>query len=94
MGLDLVSDDFPLFFGKPGTVASRGANFIVQNCDLLISIGARLDFAVTGFDQTKFARAAKKIIVDVDAGEIAKLKMDVSLPICSDAKLFIQTLLK
>lgn len=93
MGIDLVSDDSPLFFGKPGTVASRGANFIVQNSDLLISIGARLDFAVTGFDQTKFARTAKKIIVDIDAGEIAKLKMDVSLPICSDAKIFIQELL-
>ncbi len=93
MGIDLVSDDSPLFFGKPGTVASRGANFIVQNSDLLISIGARLDFAVTGFDQTKFARAAKKIIVDVDAGEIAKLKMDVNLPVCSDANLFVQELL-
>src|SRR5688572_654742 len=93
MGLDLVSDDDPLFFGKPGTVASRGANFILQNSDLLISIGARLDFAVTGFDQTKFARRAKKVIVDIDAGEIAKLKMQVDLPVCSDAKIFIQALL-
>lgn len=93
MGLDLVSDDDPLFFGKPGTVASRGANFILQNSDLLISIGARLDFAVTGFDQTKFAREAKKIIVDIDPGEIAKLKMQVDLPVCTDAGIFIQELL-
>ncbi len=93
MGIDLVSDDSPLFFGKPGTVASRSANFIVQNSDLLISIGARLDFAVTGFDQTKFARAAQKIIVDIDAGEIAKLKMNIDVPVCSDAKIFIQELL-
>lgn len=93
MGLDLVSDDLPLFFGKPGTVASRGANFILQNSDLLISIGARLDFAVTGFDQSKFARAANKIIVDIDASEIAKLKMQVDLPVCSDARTFIQELL-
>jgi len=93
MGIDLVSDDDPLFFGKPGTVASRGANFIVQNSDLIISIGARLDFAVTGFDQTKFARAAKKIIIDVDPGEIAKLKMGITVSVCSDAKIFIQELL-
>jgi len=93
MGIDLVSDDSPLFFGKPGTVASRGANFIVQNSDLLISIGARLDFAVTGFDQTKFARAAKKIIVDIDSGEIAKLKMNVDIPVCSDAKIFLREFL-
>jgi len=93
MGIDLVSDDCSLFFGKPGTVASRGANFILQNSDLLISIGARLDFAVTGFDQSKFARAAKKIVVDIDAGEIAKLKMQVDLPVCNDARVFIEELI-
>ena len=93
MGIDLVSDDNPLFFGKPGTVASRGANFIIQNSDFLISIGARLDFAVTGFDQKNFARAAKKIIVDIDAGELSKLKMEVNVPVCTDAKIFIQELI-
>jgi len=93
MGVDLVSDDDPLFFGKPGTVAARGANFILQNSDLLISIGARLDFAVTGFDQTKFAREAKKIVVDIDEGEITKLKTSVDLPVTADAGMFIQELL-
>src|SRR5208283_5107839 len=43
-GNDLFADDNPLFIGKPGTLASRGANFTVQNADCLISIGARLDF--------------------------------------------------
>lgn len=94
MGIDLISDECPLFFGKPGTVAARSANFIIQNSDCLISIGARLDFAVTGFDQTKFARAAKKIVVDIDADEIRKLKMTVDVPICADAKAFIQELQK
>jgi acetolactate synthase I/II/III large subunit len=93
MGIDLISDECPLFFGKPGTVAGRSANFIIQNSDCLISIGARLDFAVTGFDQTKFARAAKKIVVDVDPGELQKLKMKVDLPVCIDARTFIQEFL-
>ncbi len=93
MGLDLISDEASLFFGKPGTVAARGANFIIQNCDFLLSIGARLDFAVTGFDQTKFARAAKKIVVDIDRHEISKLKMTIDVPVCADAKDFIQELL-
>jgi acetolactate synthase I/II/III large subunit len=93
MGIDLVSDECPLFFGKPGTVASRSANFIIQNSDCLLSIGARLDFSVTGFDQTKFARAAKKIVVDIDAGELRKLKMTVDTPVCADAKAFIQEIL-
>jgi acetolactate synthase I/II/III large subunit len=93
MGIDLISDECPLFFGKPGTVAARSANFIIQNSDCLISIGARLDFAVTGFDQSKFARAAKKIVVDIEAGELRKLKMAVNVPVCADAKLFIQEFL-
>ena len=93
MGVDLISDEHLLFFGKPGTVASRAANFIIQNSDCLISIGARLDFAVTGFDQTKFARIAKKIVVDIDAGELAKLNMKMDVPVCADARSFIQGIL-
>lgn len=93
MGLDIVSDEHPLFFGKPGTVASRGANFIVQNSDCLICIGARLDATVTGFDQSKFARAAKKIIVDIDPGELGKYKMPVEVPVCADAKTYLQEFL-
>lgn len=93
MGIDLISDECPFFFGKPGTVAARSANFIIQNSDCLISIGARLDFAVTGFDQTRFARLAKKIVVDIDAGELAKLNMTVDVPVCANAKAFIQEIL-
>ena len=84
----------PIYFGKPGVAAARSSNFIIQNSDCLISIGARLDFSVTGFDQTKFARAAKKIIVDIDAGELRKLNMTVNVQVCADAKAFIQELLK
>ena len=94
MGLDLISDVDPHFFGKPGTVAARGSNFIVQNADCLISIGARLDYAVTGFNQRQFARGAKKIVVDVDPGELRKLRMEVDVPVCADACAFIEELLR
>lgn len=90
MGTDLLWDDHPLFFGKPGTVAPRGSNFIIQNSDCLITIGARLDAAVTGFNQRNFARAARKAVVDVDDSEIRKLKMDIDVPVCADAGEFIQ----
>ena len=94
MGADLLTDDHPLYFGKPGTVASRGANFILQNSDCLISMGARLDFAVTGYDQAKFARAAKKIVVDIDLSEIRKLKFDIDVAVAADAKLVLREILK
>lgn len=94
MGADLLWESHPRFFGKPGTVASRGANFVLQNSDLLVSIGARLDFAVTGFDQTQCARAATKVVVDIDQTEISKLKMDVDVPVVADASTFIDGLLE
>ena len=48
-----------MYIGKPGAFGSRGANFIVQNCDLYISIGTRLPYMVTGYDVKGFAKKAK-----------------------------------
>jgi acetolactate synthase-1/2/3 large subunit len=90
MGADLIADSHPCCFGKPGTVAPRGSNFVLQNCDLLISVGARLDFAVTGFDQAKCARGAKKVVVDIDAAEIGKLALTDVLPVVADANQFFE----
>lgn len=91
--IDFLPEDHELFFGRPGSIGQRGANFILQNCDLLLAIGARLDLAQVGFNYKNFARLAKKVIVDVDISEIKKLKMDIDAPICSDAKMFIGELL-
>jgi acetolactate synthase-1/2/3 large subunit len=94
IGADLLPDDHPLCFGKPGVVASRGANFALQNADFLLSIGARLDFAVTGYDQSQFARAARKVVVDVDQAELRKLaKLKIDVPVWSDARHFLTVLL-
>jgi acetolactate synthase-1/2/3 large subunit len=64
---DLIGHDDPLFAGKPGSVAARGANFALQNCDFLLAIGARLDFSITGYTPDRLARAADKVVVDIDA---------------------------
>ncbi len=93
MGADLLWEDHPLYFGKPGTVASRGANFALQNADMLLSIGARLDFAVTGYAQEQCARAARKVVVDIDAAEIRKLHLKVDVPVRADALAFVSELL-
>ncbi len=88
--LDILPDTHELLVGRPGPVAPRGANFALQNSDLLISIGARLDVVVTGYAHEKFARAAKKIMVDIDSAEINKMRTKIDVPICSDARVFIQ----
>ncbi len=92
-GSDLVADEHPLFFGKPGILASRGANFTMQNSDCLVSIGARLDFDVTGFNQANFARAARKIVVDIDPSEIKKIKTTIDVPVCADAGAFVREMI-
>jgi acetolactate synthase-1/2/3 large subunit len=92
--LDLLPYDHPLNIGRPGVVAARAANFAVQNCDLLISIGARLDMIVTAYNPKGFARAARKVVVDVDANELAdKAAMRIDQPLAMDAGTFINDLM-
>ena len=91
---DLLEYSHPLYFGRPGTVASRGANFTIQNADLVLAIGCRLDFSITGFDRTQFARSAQIVVVDIDEAEIRKLGDIPDLSIVADAKDFIQVLLE
>jgi acetolactate synthase-1/2/3 large subunit len=78
-----------LFVGRPGSIAPRGANFALQNSDLLISIGARLDMALVGYSHRNLARCAKKVIVDIDPAEIAKLDMEIDVKVPFDAKPFL-----
>ena len=86
---DLMAWNNPLYVGRPGVVAARAPNFAVQNCDLLISIGCRLDNVITAYNPKGFARNAKKVVVDVDQNELDRHEMQISLPILSDAKHFI-----
>lgn len=89
---DLLEYSHPLYFGRPGTVAGRSANFTIQNADLVIAIGCRMDFSITGFNRKHFARAADIVVVDIDAAELVKLGDMPDLKIVSDAKAFIAQL--
>ena len=86
---DLLEYSHPLYFGRPGTVAGRSANFTIQNADLVIAIGCRMDFSITGFSRKHFARAAEIVVVDIDAAEIDKLGDMPDIKLVSDAKAFI-----
>lgn len=89
-GADLLPDDHALCFGRPGTFGQRRANFILQNADLLISIGSRLAIPLIGRNTESFARAAKKVVVDIDAAELEKNTIRPELAINVDAAVFIQ----
>jgi len=92
--MDLIPEDHPLLVGRPGPMAPRGANFALQNSDLLLTIGARLDLVATAFAPDRLARAARKIMVDIDPKELEKLKGILELPVCSDAREFLSELLR
>ena len=88
--LDLLEFDSPYYVGRPGVVASRAPNLAIQNCDLLISIGCRIDNIVAAFNQKDFARNAKKIIVDCDINEIEKQPFKSLLKIQATADHFFK----
>jgi acetolactate synthase-1/2/3 large subunit len=85
---DLI-DWHDLSFGRPGVIATRYANFIVQECDLLISLGARLDLCQVGFNYENFAPKAKKIIIDIDSAELEKLTIPNTEKLCISLKSFL-----
>jgi acetolactate synthase-1/2/3 large subunit len=93
LAIDLIGDDHPLFVGRPGSIAPRGANFAVQNCDFLLAIGARLDRVITGFNPETFAGHAHKVVVDIDPAELAKFGDSVGTRVCADAGAFMRALL-
>ena len=89
---DFLSEDHPLFAGRPGSLAQRGANFVQQSADFLLILGARLDLCQTGFNHPHFAHQAKRVIVDIDPNEIAKLDMQFELQLTADAGAVIAAL--
>jgi acetolactate synthase I/II/III large subunit len=93
LGVDLIASDHPLSMGMPGSIAPRGANFALQNSDLLLILGARLDMALIAYSPDKLARGAKKIMVNIDPTEIQKISQIIDLPVQADAKLFISEML-
>jgi acetolactate synthase I/II/III large subunit len=92
-GIDMVSSDHPLVFGRAGVYGQRAANFILQNCDFLLAVGTRLAIPQIGYDLNEFIRNAKLALVDIDLIELQKYGEKVSIPIQADAKEFMQTLL-
>lgn len=92
---DLIPSGHRLSVGKPGTVAQRPPNFAIQNSDLILAIGARLDNVVTAYNPAKFGRHAPKVIVDVDPAELGKFpaEMNIARTVCADAQDFIRAML-
>ena len=92
-GVDLIEDNHPLFYGRPGAVGHRHANFIQQNADFVLTIGSRLNLLSTGYNFDSFLEKANHIMVEIDKYEMEKKSVHPKLKINCDAKSFIQALL-
>lgn len=71
--VDMISHDHPLRVGSHGVYGDRVANYAVQNADLLVILGSRMDTRQTGGNLGLCSRESKRIMVDVDVEEISKL---------------------
>jgi acetolactate synthase-1/2/3 large subunit len=83
---DVIADDNPYFCGRPGTVGTRGGNFVVQNADCLFVLGCRLNIRQISYNYQSFAKNAYKIVVDIDRRELSKPTIKVDLPVWADLK--------
>ena len=90
---DLIASDHPLFAGRPGTIGTRAGNFCLQNADLVLVIGSRLNIRQTSYNWDSFGKNAWIVQVDVDPAELAKPGVQADLRVKADAKAFISTLL-
>lgn len=91
---DLFDENDPLYTGHPGIMGDRGANLILQEADFLLSLGCRMDTSVTAFNDRHFGKNAKKVIVDIDPNEIARMDMDKEAYAVCDAGVFLDGLLE
>jgi len=90
---DVYSQDSNLFIGTFGTYPGEIGNKLINEADLLFIIGSRLDKKTLGNDSSKFAPNAKKIMVDIELGEINKFvsqNMQLDLGIYATIKWFLE----
>jgi acetolactate synthase I/II/III large subunit len=93
LGIDNLRHDLDVYIGKTGVKGDRPANFTMQNSDLVLAIGTSLHISVVGYEYDQFARAAKKVIIDIDLTSHRKRTIKIDRLIESDAKVALQGLL-
>ncbi len=89
-GIDLIDSDHPFFFGRPGILGDRAANFIMQNSDLLLILGTRMGIRQIGYAFGNIAKGACRIMVDIDEAELHKPTFQPDLCIHADAEMFLK----
>ncbi|NDB70273.1 MAG: thiamine pyrophosphate-binding protein, partial [Methylocystaceae bacterium] len=91
---DVIWDTHPLNCGRPGSIGDRAGNFTVQNADLLLILGSRLNIRQVSYNWKSFAREAFKIWVDIDELELQKPSVAPDMPVRANLSDFLPILAK
>ncbi|MCA9371630.1 thiamine pyrophosphate-binding protein [Candidatus Woesebacteria bacterium] len=89
---DLVTYEYPQYLGRQGVPGSKPANWAIDNCDVLLVVGERMQLTQTSYDYENFATQAKVIMVDIDENELHKKMINTDVAVHADAKTFLEEL--
>ncbi len=91
---DLVAEDYPRYMGVFGTAGQRRANFAVQNADCVFFLASGINVTKAGFNYKGFAPKAKKVIVDIDEGQLHHQVIQPDFGVQADIRDFLAELLR
>jgi acetolactate synthase-1/2/3 large subunit len=92
-GVDCVDNSYQYYAGRFGILGQISANKVVQEADLLVVLGSRLNIKMTGYNFAGFAPNAKKVFVDIDKFELDKHKLNnIALKINANVYDFLKAL--
>lgn len=90
---DLIADDNPYYAGRPGSVGTRGGNFVMQGSDLILSLGCRLNIRQISYNYEGWSPDAYKIMVDIDDAELNKPTLKIDMKVHADVKDVLQSII-
>ena len=91
-GMDLLEEAHPSYLGRFGPTGQRRANFTLQNADLLLCLGTSMSVSSAGFDTERLAPRAVRVMVNIDADEMAKPQFRVDHRVVADLGAFLEAL--
>lgn len=89
---DLLWEGHPYDCGRPGTVGTRGGNFVIQNADFVLILASRLNIRMISYQWEFFAKDAVKAWVEIDKNELCKPTIKPDIAIHADVKVFLNRL--
>ena len=94
MGLGVVNADYEYYLGLLGSYGNRCANKSMEDVDLLIAVGSRLDTRQTGAKYQSFVEHGTVVHVDIDANELTSHRLQNRMMVCDSAEHFLESLLE